>query len=421
MNTTKKWTAVLLALVMALTLAACGGGKSGGKSVGSSKPDSNLGKYIGEEVLSSDNEWVPFDDIYDLGSSYIELKEGGKGDFCMEDDIKEIEWTLDNDGKLVLSSYGTTCNGTLKDGLISLDDYFGFDLQMTFRKGGSLVSSSKAEGSLDDFADEYGGDWHGMAGLTDATGDLANLNDTAHEILARLVFDGNGGCEVWLAMYLEGENDFNFIDTRAYVVPDDDTGLELRGEFMGGEMQEGILSVDATGALYVSCEVDSDLVDGSISLLANLRHLDDESWTDDDFIPLPEDAVAYYRGMSFMDIASTYMILAEEFGAEVVGVDTLDQTIMQVLTGRADATLNSEVSIADYMQKRPDANIKIVALTEEANLVAIPTRKTDDSASLLEAINQAIAELREEGKLSEISMKYFGRDITAETVGEAAE
>ena len=120
-------------------------------------------------------------------------------------------------------------------------------------------------------------------------------------------------------------------------------------------------------------------------------------------------------------IASTYMILAEEFGAEVVGVDTLDQTIMQVLTGRADATLNSEVSIADYMQKRPDANIKIVALTEEANLVAIPPRKTDDSASLLEAINQAIAELREEGKLSEISMKYFGRDITAETVGEAAE
>ena len=69
MNTAKKLTAVLLALVMALTLAACGGGKGGGKSGGSSKPDSNLGKYIGEEVLSSDNEWVPFDDIYDLGSS----------------------------------------------------------------------------------------------------------------------------------------------------------------------------------------------------------------------------------------------------------------------------------------------------------------------------------------------------------------
>lgn len=178
--------------------------------------------------------------------------------------------------------------------------------------GGGGSSGSTATGtrelSMNDFAEVYGGDWHGMAGLTDATGDLAELNDTAHEILARLVFDGNGGCEVWLAMYLEGENDFNFIDTRAYVVPDDDTGLELRGEFMGGEMQEGILSVDSTGALYVSCEVDSDLVDGSISLLASLRHLDDESWTDEDLIPLPEDAVEAYRGMSLMEIADLFEI-----------------------------------------------------------------------------------------------------------------
>ena len=162
--------------------------------------------------------------------------------------------------------------------------------------------------SLDDFAAVYGGDWHGMAGLTDATGDLEALNDTAHEILARLVFDGNGGCQVWLAMYLEGENDFNFANTYVRVVPDDDTGLDLRGEFMGGEMQDGILSVDETGALYVSCEVDSDLVDGSISLLANLRHLDDENWTDEDYIPMPESAVEYYRGKTFMEIANTYQI-----------------------------------------------------------------------------------------------------------------
>ena len=416
MKRLRKPAALLLALVMALTLAACGG-------KGASKTNPAVGKYIGETVLSFD-EWVPMDEVYDLGDNYIELKEDGTGCFMLDGDPTTIDWKLDKDGALTLDRDGAICNCTLKDGLITVNDYFGFDLQLTFRKSGGSGTGGNTgadEMSLDDFAAVYGGDWHGMAGLTDATGAFEELNDTAHEILARLVFDGNGDCQVWLAMYLEGENDFNFIDTYARVVPDDDTGLELRGTFMGGEMQDGILSVDETGALYVSCEVDSDLVDGSISLLANLRHLDDESWTDDDFIPLPEDAVAYYRGMSFMDIASTYMILAEEFGAEVVGVDTLDQTIMQVLTGRADATLNSEVSIADYMQKRPDANIKIVALTEEANLVAIPTRKTDDSASLLEAINQAIAELREEGKMSEISMKYFGRDITAETVGEAAE
>lgn len=111
-------------------------------------------------------------------------------------------------------------------------------------------------------------------------------------------------------------------------------------------------------------------------------------------------------------IASTYMLLAESYGAEAVGVDTLDETISMVLAGRADATLNAEVSIYDYLSEHPDANIKIVALTDEASEVAIPVRKGDDNASLLAAIDQAIDELRAEGKLTELSNKYFGSDIS---------
>ncbi len=111
-------------------------------------------------------------------------------------------------------------------------------------------------------------------------------------------------------------------------------------------------------------------------------------------------------------IASTYMILAESYGATAVGVDTLDQTIQMVLSGRADATLNAEVSVYDYLSVHPDANIKIVALTEEASQVALPVRKGEDSATLLAAINQAIEELANEGELTRISEKYFGKDIT---------
>ena len=111
-------------------------------------------------------------------------------------------------------------------------------------------------------------------------------------------------------------------------------------------------------------------------------------------------------------IASTYMILAESYGATAVGVDTLDQTIQMVLSGRADATLNAEVSVYDYLSVHPDANIKIVALTEEASQVALPVRKGEDSATLLAAINQAIEELANEGELTHISEKYFGKDIT---------
>lgn len=115
-------------------------------------------------------------------------------------------------------------------------------------------------------------------------------------------------------------------------------------------------------------------------------------------------------------IASTYMTLAESYGAQAVGVDTLDQTIQTVLSGRCDATLNAEVSVYDYLRVHPDANIKIVALTEEASRVSIPVRKGE--AAFLAAIDQAIEELYAEGALSEISHKYFGSDISGAPVQE---
>lgn len=111
-------------------------------------------------------------------------------------------------------------------------------------------------------------------------------------------------------------------------------------------------------------------------------------------------------------IASTYMTLAESYGASAVGVDTLDQTLEMVLSGRADATLNAEVSFYDYMSVHPDANLKVVALTDTASQVAIPLRKGTQSTSLLTAINQAIDELASEGELAQISEKYFGKDMT---------
>lgn len=114
-------------------------------------------------------------------------------------------------------------------------------------------------------------------------------------------------------------------------------------------------------------------------------------------------------------IGSTYQDLAESYGASCVSVDTLDETISMVLDGRVDATLNAEVSIYDYMAAHPEADIKIVALTEEASMVAIPVRKGENE-SLLAAIDQAIDELTADGSLSAISIKYFGSDISPAAV-----
>lgn len=111
-------------------------------------------------------------------------------------------------------------------------------------------------------------------------------------------------------------------------------------------------------------------------------------------------------------ISSTYAELAEKYGADVTGVDDLNQTFELLLSGRIDATLNAELTYYDYMKAHPDAKIKIAALTDDASEVAIPLRKGAASDNLRAAINQALDELRADGTLSELSVKYFGSDVS---------
>ena len=113
-------------------------------------------------------------------------------------------------------------------------------------------------------------------------------------------------------------------------------------------------------------------------------------------------------------ISRTYAELAEQYGATVTGVDDLNQTFELLLSGRIDATLNAEMTFYDYTKEHPDANVKIAVLTDDANRIAIPMRKGDETAALRTAIDAAIDELRADGTLKALSEKYFGRDISTE-------
>ncbi len=206
-------------------------------------------------------------------------------------------------------------------------------------------------------------------------------------------------------------------------------------ELVGFDVEVGRYIADALGveAKFVEGEWDglfAGLDAGRYDLVVNGVDITDERSEKYDF----SDPYAYIRTAlvvredneditSFEDlkgkttsnsIGSTYMELAEDYGATVEGVDSLGETMHMVQSGRVDATLNAEVSVLDYLAQQPDAPLKVVAYTEEANQVAIPMRKGGETAALRDAVNDAIAAMRDDGTLAKLSEKYFGADITAD-------
>ena len=113
-------------------------------------------------------------------------------------------------------------------------------------------------------------------------------------------------------------------------------------------------------------------------------------------------------------IGSTYMELGEDYGATVKGVDDLTKCMDLVKSGGVDATINAATSINDYLQTTKDSSFKIVGQSKESTPYAIPMGKGDHNASLKKAVNKALKELKEDGTLSKISIKYFGEDLTKE-------
>lgn len=115
---------------------------------------------------------------------------------------------------------------------------------------------------------------------------------------------------------------------------------------------------------------------------------------------------------SAQSLTSNWAKLAEGYGAELVGTDGFNQSIDLVLAGRADATINDNLTFYDFVKQKPDADIKIAALSDESSQNAILIRKGNET--LVKAIDGALAELSADGTLKQISEKYFGVDVSVE-------
>lgn len=113
-----------------------------------------------------------------------------------------------------------------------------------------------------------------------------------------------------------------------------------------------------------------------------------------------------------LNVSSNYTGIAEQYGMEITASDTFSKDIELLLAGRTDCVINNTIAFNDYLAQKPDTPIKIVAVQETPDTVAIPIPKGNED--LVEAVNKAIAELSEEGTLTELSEKYLGKDFSRE-------
>jgi len=111
-------------------------------------------------------------------------------------------------------------------------------------------------------------------------------------------------------------------------------------------------------------------------------------------------------------LSSNWYELAESNGAKVEAVEGWAQAVALLEQGRVDATVNDKLTFLDYKATDADgaSGLKIAAETDDPSRNAFVVKK--GGSALIAAVDDALAELRADGTLAEISEKYFGEDVT---------
>ena len=132
-------------------------------------------------------------------------------------------------------------------------------------------------------------------------------------------------------------------------------------------------------------------------------------------VPEDDDSISSFDDLAgkttAQSLTSNWYELAQSSGATVEAVEGWAQAVSLLRDGRVDATVNDKLTFLDYEKTDGPTGLKIAAETDDPAQSAFAL--TQDKEALVAAIDEALAELRDEGVLTEISEKYFGDDVTS--------
>lgn len=106
---------------------------------------------------------------------------------------------------------------------------------------------------------------------------------------------------------------------------------------------------------------------------------------------------------------SNWSQVATDAGAKVEAVEGFTQAVALLQQGRIDVTFNDDLAVLDYLNQSGDTSVKIAFETGDTVEQAFALRKDSE---LTARIDEALATLRSNGTLAEISQKWFGEDVS---------
>lgn len=110
------------------------------------------------------------------------------------------------------------------------------------------------------------------------------------------------------------------------------------------------------------------------------------------------------------NLTSSWAEIAEDNGAEIVGVDGMTEAMASLKEGRVDAIVNDKLAVRNYIATNPNPGVKVVDETEETSQSVFAAKK---GSGYMPAVNKALEEMEQDGTTDSIYDKYFSAENTA--------
>jgi len=181
--------------------------------------------------------------------------------------------------------------------------------------------------------------------------------------------------------------------------------VETSWEAMIQSVQDGLVDTAGDGVTILPERLEQvDFSDGYVAVEQRLlvRKGENRFTSIEDFVENPDLVMGTQAQTSNYETAKKY--LPEE---RIQAFEQFPFAVQALISGDVDAVIIDEVAGLGYQGTNAD-KLELIGPSISSDQLAFPFQKGSD---LVEPVNLAIQELKDNGKLAEINLKYFGPDF----------